>query len=249
MEHTPTAGAGRRALRIGSQTVAAATAGLFLGLAGCSGDEPSAGSTAPADSSATAPATGAGSSTPAGTPGAGQASGRATGASHSGEAQTPAANTSPVVSTPVQAPSKGNIRATVAPASVASAAPVRIGKNSTVSDGVTVTIADVRATTTKATVPGDVAGPGIVFTVTVQNDSQQPVDAADAVVTVTASDNSPAVMSMGEPTRMFDAPVAPGSSASASYAFRVAKDKRNPVTITVSVDPSVKVATFTGNAA
>ncbi|GAA1389862.1 hypothetical protein [Luteococcus peritonei] len=231
--------------------LAAATAGLLLlGAAGCDGEQPAATSASPAADTATGTASAAPASVAAKSRAEARAkAGTTPAAGHAGEPQRPAARPSPVVSTPVEPPRRGNIKQTVAPSPVASAATVAFGQDSHVSDDVVVRVSATKAVTTSAKVPGDVAGPGVLVTVTVENRSEQPLDASNAVVTLTASDQSPAVMNLGEPTEMFSGVVAPGATASADYAFRVARNKRRPVTVQVTVDPALKVASFTGDVA
>lgn len=208
-------------------TAVAAVMGLAL-VGGCTNDDAT-----PAGQPASAQA-------PSDTPAAAQTPGNSPSAA-------PSTSATPGVSTPVPAPTPGSITSTVAARPEASATPVAIDTPAEVASRVRVQISQVKAIQAKAEVPGDVAGPAVQFSVTVVNDSQRAVPTDNVVVNVTGSDKRPAVLLQGPPTKLFTGQVAPGSKAVGVFAARVAPGARKPVTIEVSVDPALPVATFRGN--
>lgn len=219
---------------------------------------PAAGATAPAASASAPAVTSSPSATPrsseaAGTTSAAPASadpgtGLTRGSTAAGPSQTATANAelSGGPSTPVAAPSRGTIKQKVSARPVQSVSPVAIDETASLSAGVTVEIDQVRSVTTKATIPGDVAGPAVQFTVHVVNGGDQPLVLDQAVLNVTGAKNTPGVLFQGKPTSPLAGTLAPGAKASGTYAFTLPKAAQQAVRIEVGVSPELPVASFTG---
>lgn len=152
----------------------------------------------------------------------------------------------PVVTRPVKAPHGGTVRSTVKAKPVKSAKAVSLNATSVVSHKVHLRLASVKATQIEATIPGDLSGPGVQFTVQVENKSASPIDTSAAVVNVYGSDQSPADLNSGAPTKALPATIPAGSKATGVYSFRIDKAKRNPVMVEISLTPDHEVAVFRG---
>ncbi|GAB2484547.1 hypothetical protein GCM10027030_18490 [Luteococcus sediminum] len=153
----------------------------------------------------------------------------------------------PVVTRPVKAPQGGSVHATVKAKPVTSAKGVDLNATSVVSQKVHLRLASVKATQIEATIPGDRSGPGIQFTVEVDNRSASPIDTGAAVVNVYGSDQSPADLNSGAPTKVLPATIPAGGKATGVYSFRIDQAKRNPVLVEVSLAPGHDVAVFRGD--
>lgn len=241
-------------------------------LAGCSqGDVlaspaagPNGGGTAPASPSASAPASAAASSkavasarataqssaaAKTGADATAQADGTASPSRETVPSDAPtkaAVKPTPVITRPVKAPNGGTLRSTVKAKPVKSAKSVSLNATSVVSQKVHLSLASVKATQIEATIPGDLSGPGVQFTVQVENKSASPIDTSAAVVNVYGSDQSPADLNSGAPTKVLPATIPAGSKATGVYSFRIDKAKRNPVMVEISLTPDHEVAVFRG---
>lgn len=153
------------------------------------------------------------------------------------------------VSTPVQAPTPGSTEASVPSQKITKRKAVTLDGRGTAADDVTVTLTKVAAITAKAVGPGEVSGPGLAVTVAVKNGTSQPVDLGSAVVNATASDDTPAAAMTGKPARSLKGSVEPGATASGVYVFTLAKGRRDPVTVEVTVTSAGPVVVFRGRAA
>lgn len=215
-------------------------------LAGCSRGDVQANPTAEASASASASVQA--SAQPSAEDSA-QASGTASPsrtALPSEEPSKAAVKPTPVVTRPVKAPHGGTVRSTVKAKPVKSAKAVSLNATSVVSQKVHLSLTSVKATQIEATIPGDLSGPGVQFTVQVENKSASPIDTSAAVVNVYGSDQSPADLNSGAPTKVLPATIPAGSKATGVYSFRIDKAKRNPVIVEISLTPDHEVAVFRG---
>lgn len=247
-----------------ARTVAAA---LLLVLAtGCGSSEP--GPTAPA--AATGPAaSSAGESAAAATPSRATPSGapasaappssraptaeRASRAPGSDAAPTVTATpTPPTTQTPpttaVPAPTAGDVNQTVAAKKEVSKRPVRLEQPSDAGAGVQVRIRSVKAITAKAQLPGEVAGPAVALTVSVRNRSSRPLDLNAVVVTLTDATQAPGNEMSAKPARPLTGHLPVGRTSVGVYVFTVDQDRRNPVSVAVTLAGEAPVVVFKGDA-
>jgi hypothetical protein len=102
--------------------------------------------------------------------------------------------------------------------------PVPIGTPADFGGNVLVRVTQVTPVQLEGQGPGTTAGPGVDVTVEVRNLSGSPFDLLGVAVTATYDDGTPAVpvpMASGPPLR---GSVAPGSTATGQYAFRLPAD-------------------------
>jgi Telomeric repeat-binding factor 2. len=116
------------------------------------------------------------------------------------------------------------------------------------SAGVTVTIPGIRSTTAQATGPGEVSGPALVVTVSVENTMSEPVDLSLVAVNMTDSAGNPGEGMIGEPAQWLEGTLEPGGSTEGIYVFAIDRDARAPITVTVSLGASIVTAQFVGDA-
>lgn len=122
--------------------------------------------------------------------------------------------------------------------------PVAKGQPADYGNGVTVTLVGTQAITITGEGPGETSGPGVLYTLRLQNRSGAGVDLAGATVTATDGEGTamgPA-LAVGSP---FTGSIPSGGSAEGSYAFVVAQDQRSSVTLAVTLSPDVPVAALT----
>lgn len=160
----------------------------------------------------------------------------------------------------VGAPVKpGNIWQTVKPGTVRTARPVGIGAQdrsaghraatSSFGDKVTASLTDIRHRWVAAQIPGQLPGPSVIFDLTIRNDSYSAVDLNALVVNLTDAGGSTAESITGSsPARSLPAELRPGRSATGTFVFVVAKTRRDPITVDVTINAHYRVVTFRGNA-
>ena len=150
------------------------------------------------------------------------------------------------VTTPVAPPSPGNTSSTVATRTIDKRKPVTLDKTAQAEEGIDVSLTAVKSITAKAQGPGEVSGPALAITVSIKNSTSGQVSLLNTAVTLTASDGSPGSSMTAAPASQFPSELAGGQSATAVLVFTVDKDKRDPVTVEVSVDPRMPTAVFRG---
>lgn len=165
-----------------------------------------------------------------------------------------AAPTVPPVSIPTQAPlstkqaqAKEEADKALAdtPQSVAPA--VEIGVASKPQSGVTATVSNIEAVDGKAQGPGEISGPAVRFTVTLNNAGTTAVDGNAVIVNVdSGKDHVPALVLSGPGAVNFPATVGPGEKASGTYVFLVPNDQRDDVRIFFNYKVSSPIAAFEG---
>lgn len=115
--------------------------------------------------------------------------------------------------------------------------------------GVTVSLSPFEAVDGEAKVPGEIAGPSIRFTVTIDNRSKETADLTQAVVSAAYGDDQTPALPLTEPgSKPFPASVGAGEKATGTFVFTVPKDQRGVVTVTVDYLAGVPAAVFTGSA-
>jgi len=153
----------------------------------------------------------------------------------------------PPATTPVPPPTPGGVDSTVAPKPEVSKKPVKLDKPSKTGTGLTAKVVSIKATTAKAQLPGEVAGPALVVTVDLTNTGSKSADLSAVVVTLLDSDEAPGSEMTTKPADPLTGKVGAGKTARGVYVFTVPKNKRSPITLTVSISDA-PVLVFTGDA-
>lgn len=126
--------------------------------------------------------------------------------------------------------------------------PVALDEDQSAGD-VKVTLGKLTSTKGVADGPGEVSGPALVVTVTLENTGSKNVDLSAASVTLSyGKDETPATTfaSMDE-AKSLPSSVAAGKSVTGSYVFAVPTDSQDDVTVDVIVTTDQPVAVFHGS--
>lgn len=172
-----------------------------------------------------------------------------TGGQSSGDTSTPVVLPSPVSSQSTMEPTQ---TATESPSETSGVGdslliedPVPIGQT-VEAGGLLLRVTGLRAITTEAAMPGEVAGPGLEVDVEVVNSSSETVDLDTFVVNLYDSSGAPAGL-IDSSSDVVQGALPPGRSTSGSFQFTVATDLRSPVTVEISVPTHLALLTFTGD--
>lgn len=133
--------------------------------------------------------------------------------------------------------------------SVTTLRPVPIGKPTSISSGVQVSIIKFRTLKVQAAAPGETTGPAVAFEVEVRNKSAKPVDLGGVVVNASYGKNVPAVPSSSPPNAPLTGSLEPGKTARGTYVFRVPPTGVKTVRIEVSSAFAAAVAIFAAGSA
>lgn len=126
---------------------------------------------------------------------------------------------------------------------------MKIDQTAETGTGLTARITGIEPITATANLPGEVQGPALAITLGLENTGRSEVSLDTVVVTFTDSSGNPGNEMTTKPARPFSGVLKRGEAARAIYVFTVAKDKRDPITINVTLGGNVPVLTFTGKAA
>jgi hypothetical protein len=140
----------------------------------------------------------------------------------------------------------GNINETVPNGTQQVAAPVDIDEPATIEGRLTASIIGVESIETEANVPGEIAGPGVIVTIEVRNDSDQTIDLNSVVVDLIGGDGVSATPILAGTTPVGGA-LAAGAAASGTYVFNIEEALRRDVTIQLNYAADVPVIVFTGD--
>jgi hypothetical protein len=136
--------------------------------------------------------------------------------------------------TPVAPPVRGNINQTVPAETPATLQAAPLTEQVQPDKGVVVEVSDIRAITTEARFPGEIAGPGIAVTIHVVNSSVAAIDLDNAIVDVRGSDGSRGIAVSGAPATSMSGSLPPGQQASGVYVFTLPQDQRSPISVRFS---------------
>jgi hypothetical protein len=161
--------------------------------------------------------------------------------------KAPGGSSAIVRHTAVPAPTGGSVNQTVPSAAPGAVTRVAITKPAVLPSKVTISIASAKLASVKANTPGEIAGPAIEATVLIENGTSNTIDLGSTVVSLTEGSGALGQPTTSSPFKPFSQSLAPGSSVSAVYVFRVPKSGYNPVQISVSYAGGAPVALFTGN--
>jgi hypothetical protein len=156
-------------------------------------------------------------------------------------------NTEPLPTATVPAPDGGSIEETVAPVPPGPTQEAELGETAELDGGVNVTISDVESLDVEANTPGEIAGPAVALTLTVENTSDDAIDLSTAMVSVTGAKGSYGQATTSEPYSPFQGSVAPGDEATGVYVFRLPADERSALEATVEYVAGAPIALFAGS--
>lgn len=151
----------------------------------------------------------------------------------------------PPATTPVPAPTPGDISETVPTGQQPTKRPVKLDETAQ-TGRVQAELLRIQAITARASLPGEVQGPALAFTVRLENSGRSSVKLDAVVVTLTDSGGNPCTEMTAKPARPFSGVLRPGKSARGVYVFTIAKDRRKPVSLDLSLGGTVPVLSFTG---
>lgn len=114
--------------------------------------------------------------------------------------------------------------------------------------GLRLRVVSVTARDVESTVPTEGKGPALVFVLSLRNVSGTAYRTEQLETTLIDSAGGAASRVTGAPATAFPAELAPGVTATASFVYLVALDKRSPVALTVSAGAGRQPVEFRGNA-
>lgn len=209
---------------------------MTVPLAGCTGNtEP--GSTPANAATATAP----GSALPATAPPATAPPATAPGATPTAPAPKPGRTV------PIPAPSGGSINIVVPSVTAGPVTKVELNKTAALPDKISINVSKVEAITTKATTPGEIAGPALAMTVSIHNGSVENINVDSTIVTLTNSKNVLGQPTTSDPQHPFTGELTPGSTAQGVYVFLLPTDARTGLTLSVEYAAGQAIAQFVGD--
>lgn len=150
--------------------------------------------------------------------------------------------------TPVPPPSTdgGGIRNRVGPKTVATRPPVAFDRTAEVDQDLTVRIEKTERIEAKAMLPGEIAGPAVVFDLVAENQTKEPIDLVAVVVECTDAKGAPCGRISSDPASPFEGVLEPGESASGRYVFVIDEKQRKKVSLFVTLTGDRAVVQFKG---
>jgi hypothetical protein len=125
---------------------------------------------------------------------------------------------------------------------------VAVGVPSPLAEKLTATVTSVEPMKLKAQGPGDVAGPGVLVTIEIRNDTSQAVNLDLIAVNAHYGKDTPASPNRGAPGPTLSGTVAPGQSKTGRYGFRVPDGPTGTIVIDIqhSGSPNVVIVDAPG---
>lgn len=168
-----------------------------------------------------------------------------TGAPAPSSSETPSATSTSTPSDPADPPTPADTEA--AEPDRATLPPVPLDGVSDISDGPSVRVTKIEAVEGEAIVPGEVAGPALRVTVSVENSTADAIDLRTATVTLAFGDPWQVGNPITKPEgAAFPASVAPGETASGTFVFEAPEDARDHVRIELDLSIDDPIVAFEG---
>lgn len=124
-----------------------------------------------------------------------------------------------------------------------------LNKPVTFGTGATVSLTKIETISVEAELPGETDGPAVRVTVSIQNESDDPLDVDSAVITLSADDDGYGVSTTAGDPHPLQGNVEPGSTVTGTYVFMLDPAKDREVTISVNYAAGEPLAVFTGRTA
>ncbi|MBG0738331.1 hypothetical protein IV500_02650 [Paeniglutamicibacter antarcticus] len=129
------------------------------------------------------------------------------------------------------------------------AAPVKLDQTATVKDGITAEVSGLEAVQGEARGIGEISGPSVRFTLTIHNQTKDPISTNSVVVNVRAgTDDIPANSVSGPAVVALPESIAAGESGTATYVYLIPVDQRSAVRIYLNYQANSPIAAFEGAA-
>ena len=110
--------------------------------------------------------------------------------------------------------------------------PVAVGEPADLGGGLVATVTSVESTDLEARAPGETAGPGVLVTVEVRNDTGDDVELGGFAINAShGSDATPAIPHQTGPIEVLRGTLEPGDTASGTYAFRLPEEEMDSLVI------------------
>lgn len=148
---------------------------------------------------------------------------------------------------PVPAPSGGTIYQVVPSATAGPVTKVDMKDTAKLPGNVSISITKAEAIQTKATTPGEIAGPALAMFVSIHNGSEQKVNVDSAILALTNSNNQLGQPTTSDPYQPFSGELAPGASAEGIYVFLLPTNARDGLTLSVEYAAGQASAQFVGD--
>ena len=127
--------------------------------------------------------------------------------------------------------------------------PVAFGEPASVVPEVTATVTSVEAVAGEANGPGEVAGPALRFTVSIENRTGAAIQLGNTVVNAyTGAEQTPADVLSGPGVQPLPATLESGQTATGVFVFSIDESERDLVRVTVDYAAGIPVAAFEGSA-
>ncbi|RIJ51509.1 hypothetical protein DZG00_08610 [Clavibacter lycopersici] len=128
------------------------------------------------------------------------------------------------------------------------ASPVALDATAEPVPGVSASIGSLAAVDGVADGPGEVAGPAVSFTLTIENRTDAAVSLASTVVTVASGDDLLPADPLSTGSAPLPAEAAPGETVTGTYVFALPLERRDDVRIAVDYMAGTPVVVFQGPA-
>lgn len=153
----------------------------------------------------------------------------------------------PPASTPVPPPTPGSINETVESRPMQTKAPGSLKETATFDREVSAQIVEIKKIEDpSAGMPDEMPGPALAITVKLTNGTSNAVPLDSVVVEVLDSAEAPGGRMTGDPYAPLSGSLAAGKSASGTYVYTVAKDRRDPISVVVTLNADDPMVLFRG---
>ncbi len=232
-------------------------AGISYAIMATRGSGPEAGP-GPTAESPTAASASVSDRTPSASP---SRPGRATPSSPAAKSSTPSSNRSPGTAAPTttarpKAPPRStkpagtaSSRMSVVPTKAVKTTQAPIDEPGKLGNGVTVKVSGIESVKGVAHGPGEIAGPALRVSITVNNDTAKPVSMGLALANLYyGREKSPARELSGPGAKALTASIRAGDSATGAYVFSVPTSERKHIAVEFSYTTRAPVIVFSGSA-
>lgn len=150
-------------------------------------------------------------------------------------------------STPVPVPSGGSIDEVIPEATPGPITQVGLNDTAELPNEIAINIEKVEAIETKATTPGEIAGPAVAMYVSIHNGSAKTINIDSVIVNLTDSADGLGQPTTSDPYQPFAGELAAGKSVEGVYVFLVPTDNRRGLTLSVEYAAGQASAHFVGD--
>jgi len=159
----------------------------------------------------------------------------------------PTAKATPVITKPVNPPTSGNVKQTVAPHTVQTKPPVDLSATADFGTGLNAKVLSNQKINFTARLPGELSGPAVKVTVQFTNTSRAAISLANVVLNDADAAGTPMSSVTSAPAAPVSGSLAPGQQATGVYVFSLPPGFRNPCKLSLSYSTAAPVVLFVGN--